>query len=349
MRRALRLSVRAFAEHLGVAPRTVAKWEAGGADTVPRLETQAILDAALNRADGEARDRFELLLGETGEHWIPAQRAPQADPGRSQVDYESWSDDLDRTLVCLGRQEFRLAHNLLQRWLYGYEPNSNDTRGLQLYGRSLWLLGEVQQDQGSIQGPLSAQQSYRKAVRIYTELDMPRRVAQLELQLVVVEEMCGRLDVAAQRYELLATDHRLSERDRTRARLWIGTALSKRGLNESATQHIVPAIHGFENLEEPLDWSIAHQKLALAHRGAGDLRTASQFIDIALSNRAGDTPMQRVRLDTAYAHILLSDKATSSSGLEILDQAGRLSAQYGLLHQLQSIENIRRTFEGQSA
>ncbi|GAA3010454.1 hypothetical protein [Actinokineospora diospyrosa] len=64
LRRALRLSVRAFAEHLGVAVRTVAKWEALKADTSPRPDTQAILDTALGRADTDATLRFRLLLSE---------------------------------------------------------------------------------------------------------------------------------------------------------------------------------------------------------------------------------------------------------------------------------------------
>lgn len=52
LRRALRMRVRAFAQHLGVAPRTVAKWENLGVAVRPRPDTQAILDTALARADG---------------------------------------------------------------------------------------------------------------------------------------------------------------------------------------------------------------------------------------------------------------------------------------------------------
>lgn len=340
LRHALRLSVRAFAGYLGVAARTVAKWESGGSATVPRPDTQAILDTALSRADPEARRRFDLLVQQPDDD-TPA-------PPVAGYDYEAWADDLDRTLACLGRQEFPLARTLLDRWLRRYHPNSNDTRGMYLYGRSLRLLGDVQQDQGVIQGPASAEQTYRKALRVFTELGTPRRVAQIELKLVVLEEMSGRLESAARHYESLTADERLSEHDRTRARLWIGTALSKRGLNESATRHIVPAIQDFEAMEEPEDWSIAHQKLALAHRGAGNLNAAGQAIDVALTHRVNDTPLQKVRLDTAHAHILLSDRATASNGLTILDRCARISTRFGLLHQLQSIDGIRRGFERQA-
>jgi hypothetical protein len=192
---------------------------------------------------------------------------------------------------------------------------------------------------------VSAQQTYRKALRVFSELGTPRRVAQIELKLVVLDEMAGRLESAARQYEALTGDERLSEHDRTRARLWIGTALSKRGLNESATRHIVPAIQDFETMEEPEDWSVAHQKLALAHRGAGNLTAATQAIDVALAHRVSDTPLQKVRLGTAHAHILLSDKATVENGLTMLDGCARISTQFGLLHQLQSIDGIRRAFE----
>ena len=67
LRQALRLSVRAFAEHLGVAARTVSKWEAAGRLTCPRPDTQAILDTALGRADASARQRFELLRSDAAD------------------------------------------------------------------------------------------------------------------------------------------------------------------------------------------------------------------------------------------------------------------------------------------
>lgn len=101
----------------------------------------------------------------------------------------------------------------------------------------------------------------------------------------------------------------------------------------------------FEELEEAEDWSVAQQKLALAYRGAGDLDQALHFIDVARSSGADDSPMQRVRLNTAHAHILLSDRATSGQGIALLEETGRLAAGSGLSHQLRSIEAIRRGFE----
>lgn len=341
LRAALRMSTRAFAEHLGVALRTVAKWEKLGADTVPRPDTQAILDTALARADTSARVRFEALLSRS-----PNGRA-EGSPVRA-VDCETWTEDIDRANVCLSRQNFSFASTLLDRWLGRHDPRALDDKSLYLYGRSLVLLGDLRRDQGATLGPLSAHGPYNTARSLFAELDIPRRVAQVELSLAVVDEMSGKLRDSAQRYERLATDQRLSVRDRARARLWVGTALSKDGNNDDAVKAMRAATHDFEDLAEPEDWSVAHQKIALAYRGAGDLTRALQYIDIARSTDTVDSPMQRVRLDAAHGHILLSDPATGDDGLSVLDDAAQVAKQYGLSHQLRSIEDIRQPRHGPS-
>lgn len=199
----------------------------------------------------------------------------------------------------------------------------------------------MQRDQGAVLGPLSARRSYHDARTIFTQLDVPRRVAQLDLSLAVVTEMSDQLDSAAHQYECLAADDRLSRRDRARARLWVGTALSKEGSHDYAARVMLAAVREFEDLSEPEDWSVAHQKLALAHRGAGDLTAALYYIDIARATGTADSPMQRVRLDTAHGHILLSDPGTLDDGLDVLDKAAKVAAEYGLSHQRRSIESIR--------
>lgn len=207
-------------------------------------------------------------------------------------------------------------------------------------------MGDLQRDQGAVLGPLSAQHSYAGARSLFTQLDIPRRIAQLDLSLAVVAEMSGKLETAARHYETLAVDDRLSRRDRARARLWVGTALSKGGNNDYAARVMLAATREFEDLAEPDDWSVAHQKLALAHRGVGDITQALHFIDIARSTGTTDSPMQQVRLDTAHGHILLSDPATRDDGLHVLDDAAKLAAKFGLSHQFRSIEGIRMTSEG---
>ncbi|MBM0236874.1 helix-turn-helix transcriptional regulator [Micromonospora sp. ATA32] len=62
LRQALRMSIKDFSAHLGVAERTVSKWEAGQDNVRPRPEMQAALDTALGTAAEDVRDRFILAL-----------------------------------------------------------------------------------------------------------------------------------------------------------------------------------------------------------------------------------------------------------------------------------------------
>jgi transcriptional regulator with XRE-family HTH domain len=67
LRHAMRLTVRAFAEDLGVCVRTVSKWEATGPALTPRPELQAALDTMLRRAGDEERERFHATAGTASE------------------------------------------------------------------------------------------------------------------------------------------------------------------------------------------------------------------------------------------------------------------------------------------
>jgi transcriptional regulator with XRE-family HTH domain len=348
LRLALQLSVRAFAEHLGIGVRTVSKWEKLQALTEPRPDTQAILDTALARADAAAHLRFETFLSEAGRPGTETAGRRVTPAGPLTWEYESWTDDLDRAVVALARQDFTFAESLISRWTSRFTPLRLDDRGLYLFARSTALLGDLQRDQGSVVGQLSAQRSYVTAKSLFTQLDIPRRIAQLDLSLAVVAEMSGKLETAARQYEHLAVDDRLSRRDGARSRLWVGTALSKDGQHDYATRVMLAATRDFEDLAEPEDWSVAHQKIALAHRGAGDLSSALHFITVARGTATTDAPMQKVRLDTAHGHILLSDPATRNDGLHVLDKAATMAARFGLSHQLASIENIKAMSTGPS-
>ncbi|MFD8149065.1 helix-turn-helix domain-containing protein [Streptomyces sp. NPDC059708] len=346
LRLALRLSVRAFAEHLGVGVRTVSKWEKLGALTEPRPDSQAILDTALARADAAGHLRFETFLSEAGRPGRDTASLRVSSVAPLAWEYESWADDLDRVVVALSQQDFPFGDHLLSRWLGRFKSSELDEKGLYLFARSTALLGDLKRYQGTLAGLLSAQHSYVSARAVFTQLGIPRRAAQLDLSLAIVMEMSGKLEPAARAYETLAVDGRLSPCDRARARLWVGTALSKDGWHDYATRVMTAATRDFEDLAEPDDWSVAHQKLALARRGAGDLTAALRFLDVAFTTGTARSPMQRVQLTTAQAHILSTDPATRDNGLRLLDEAARIAAQSGLGHQLRSIEAIRRTCEG---
>lgn len=66
LRQALRMSNESFAQHLGVAPRTVAYWRKRP-EVVPRPAIQEALDAALEQASERTKAQFSLLLEDQGE------------------------------------------------------------------------------------------------------------------------------------------------------------------------------------------------------------------------------------------------------------------------------------------
>lgn len=74
LRQALRMSVAGFAEHLGAARRTVAKWSSQGDKIHLRADMQAALDTVLARATPDVRERFEALVraGTSGARPDPA-------------------------------------------------------------------------------------------------------------------------------------------------------------------------------------------------------------------------------------------------------------------------------------
>jgi transcriptional regulator with XRE-family HTH domain len=77
LRGALRLSVRAFAEDLGVSPRTVSKWEAGGSAHHPCSELQAALDTMLRRASEEDQSRFTRGIEQAPQTTLDDHRSPE--------------------------------------------------------------------------------------------------------------------------------------------------------------------------------------------------------------------------------------------------------------------------------
>ncbi|NEA35084.1 helix-turn-helix domain-containing protein [Streptomyces sp. SID13031] len=59
---AMRLTSEAFAEHLGISPRTVAKWRKRP-DMVPSPQLQEALDTSLHLASPEVQTRFAASVG----------------------------------------------------------------------------------------------------------------------------------------------------------------------------------------------------------------------------------------------------------------------------------------------
>jgi transcriptional regulator with XRE-family HTH domain len=84
----MRVTVRDFAEDLGVNPRTVSRWESAKEARMPIPELQRALDTMLDRATDRDRERFLTALG-----GLPGARAGSvSDVDRNQVraDQERW-------------------------------------------------------------------------------------------------------------------------------------------------------------------------------------------------------------------------------------------------------------------
>jgi hypothetical protein len=76
LRQAMRMTNESFADHLGVAVRTVAYWRKRP-DMIPQHQMQEVLDAALERAPDRVKAKFALLASETRD--VPDDE-PDAEP-----------------------------------------------------------------------------------------------------------------------------------------------------------------------------------------------------------------------------------------------------------------------------
>jgi transcriptional regulator with XRE-family HTH domain len=94
---AMRLTSEAFAEHLGISPRTVAKWRKRP-NMVPSAQLQEALDTSLHLASPEAQTRFAASVG------IPQTEQPALDD--SMVDQlQAAVGELSRILATLQTAE----------------------------------------------------------------------------------------------------------------------------------------------------------------------------------------------------------------------------------------------------
>src|SRR2546427_11452536 len=93
LRKALRMSVTDFAEHLGAARRTVAKWSSRGRDIQLRHDMQAALDTVLARSPEDVHERFtrslqagiDGALGSTDADQTSSETFPIADTGHRDI------------------------------------------------------------------------------------------------------------------------------------------------------------------------------------------------------------------------------------------------------------------------
>ena len=106
LRLALRMSVRGFAEHLGVNPAAVSNWEKRGTATRMRYETQQMLDVDLARSPIEVKQRFAQTLKASAAASSSASRPPADSPGPAIQDLGARSRERTAAiLAALGGQQ----------------------------------------------------------------------------------------------------------------------------------------------------------------------------------------------------------------------------------------------------
>ena len=89
LRQAMRLTVRDFAEDLGVNPRLISRWEATG-DRTPGPELQQALDTVLERAT-EENDNGSPRPQETWRRTVGTKKRPRRPPRERVRPGPSWT------------------------------------------------------------------------------------------------------------------------------------------------------------------------------------------------------------------------------------------------------------------
>src|ERR687894_1336313 len=80
LRQAMRLSIRAFAAHLGLDARTINKWEARNTTITLRPHTQELMDTALKQAPDDVQTRFTQTMRSAQQKQHQNAAAPAHDP-----------------------------------------------------------------------------------------------------------------------------------------------------------------------------------------------------------------------------------------------------------------------------
>ncbi|MFD8386178.1 SUMF1/EgtB/PvdO family nonheme iron enzyme [Streptomyces sp. NPDC059679] len=115
LRLAKRMTIEAFAEHLGVSDRMVSKWESGGGDVVPRQVNQAALDTSLACSNSDVQGRFASIVATPPTDAAAVQPAPdlqQSQHVRHPVD--------GKLMTKIGEGVFMSGSKNEPQWLESY-------------------------------------------------------------------------------------------------------------------------------------------------------------------------------------------------------------------------------------
>ena len=104
-------SGREFAGRLGISARAISKWESPTNPTLPRADSQAMLDTMLAKASEEQRARFELFLA-SADAAEATEETIRRQPTAGQV--KSAKASLILVVTCL----LLAAGRVLMRWMW---------------------------------------------------------------------------------------------------------------------------------------------------------------------------------------------------------------------------------------
>jgi hypothetical protein len=129
LRRALRMTIEAFAERLEMSPRAVAYWRSHP-EIVPRPHVQRALDSMLERASDRVKAQFALLIGET--YGVQSGNGTESNNGPFEIPFDAmtsheWNRDDAHALslsfdAALARAAVDEIERLAHRWLLSEPP-----------------------------------------------------------------------------------------------------------------------------------------------------------------------------------------------------------------------------------
>lgn len=222
----------------------------------------------------------------------------------------------------------------------------NETDAL-LAARSMAAIGHFRRDTGVVMGRDSAVSAYRSAKELFVDVGDQAGTATMDLMLAVCAEMSGKSRQSMEAYRQLATDPRLSQRERALATLWVGTSATKESLGDVGVTWILAAIQYLDSVGTETDLNTAFQKLALAYKADKKFDLALSTIEDMQQLSSFASPIQRVRIEVAHADVLLSVNPGDQTSLRRLAEARDSAHAHGLAHQVSAIDRILRRLQMQ--
>ncbi|MEV4559081.1 XRE family transcriptional regulator [Kitasatospora sp. NPDC049285] len=143
LQQVLRMSDRAFAEHLDISRNTVVTWRQKGASVMCNSNTAQLLDSAVALLSPADRAEFQRRLQQNGEVNLPSEAGPSAGPQLSLVSHQFIPVQLGTSAEILFRAGTEHPHGPaeLDQRTHALRGNTDDRRArLHVYGFGIGVL-----------------------------------------------------------------------------------------------------------------------------------------------------------------------------------------------------------------